>query len=477
MMEMVDKPAPLGRFDMVVWSVIVGVLLVTALLIWRGDQVGLRVVTIAPAPQTAGIAPKSQLRIRFDQALDPATVRSKALVLTPGAAGEVHVEADTLVFAPNATWNPDTTYTVEVVPGLRSLQGRVLHDPLRWTFATRQLSIAFSRTDANGKLQLMLASISLPEVGGNVKDAQLDSPQQVTNAPDGIWDFGVDANTGQIVYSQLRQDGTGDLWTLLPSNQEPSLLQGCPQALCSNVAFSPDSKLLVFSQRNASPFSAPAMSPPRLFLLELATGNVAPLFADSQKLAFDPRWSPDGKWLSFLAYDQGGVVLDQLESGTTRVYPTQTGETAVWNPRRNQMVMSEFLSDGPFEAHLILVDPLTETRQDLSDFEVAVDDNSPAFSPDGQWIAFRRKELDGPNETPGKQLWVMRGDGSEARALTAEPDFDHGPPTWSPDGRYLLYHRYPLRGPAITLSIWVMDVVSGRTWEIVSPGQQPMWLP
>ena len=67
--------------------------------------------------------------------------------------------------------------------------------------------------------------------------------------------------------------------------------------------------------------------------------------------------------------------------------------------------------------------------------------------------------------------------GTEAWAAAAALDFDHGQPQWSPDGRYLLYHRFPLRGPDIVLSLWVLDVETGEQVEIIRPGQRPIWWP
>jgi hypothetical protein len=465
-----------GRFDRAVWLVIVATLILTTVIIWRGDQVGMRVLAFAPAPDALGISPRTQLRIRFDQAVDEASIDPSALVFTPSVAGEVRIEGDSVVFVPTAALNPDTEYTVELMPGLQSVQGRLLHDPIRWRFTTGHTSVVYSQLDANHKEQLMMAAVTLP--GANGEDASLRTPRQLTNSSYGVWDFGVDGNTGQVVYSVLSEVGTSDLWTLLPGAQEPTLLLACPNAACNSVAFSPNSQLLAYSQRNASDFGAPVVSPPRLFLLDLTTGITATVFADSQQLGFDPQWSADGKWLSYLSPDLGGVGAYYLENGTTRFYATTTGETAIWHPQRNEFVFSEMLSDtDKFEVHLILVDPLTETRQDLSTYAQPVEDNSPAFSPDGEWIAFRRKELDGVGATLGKQLWRMRADGSDAQPLTQEPDFDHGPVAWSPDGRYLLYHRFPLRGPDVTISVWVLDVESGQRWEVARPGQRPQWVP
>ncbi len=465
-----------GRFDRAVWLLMATLLLITFVVIWRGDRVGISVLTLSPAPETMGVSPRSQLRIRFDQPLDERSIDPTALTVTPPLDGEVRSEGDSLIFVPVSGFSPDTAYTVALAPGLQSLQGRVLHEPVSWRFETGNTNIVYSQVDANGKEQLMIAGVKLPTDGAG--EATLETPRQLGNAEYGIWDFGVDANTGQVVYSVLNEDGTSDLWTLTPEATEPTLLIACPDAACNSVAFSPDSQLLAFSQRNATDFGVPVISPPRLWLLDVAGGSSVPLFPDSQQLAFDPRWSPNGQWISYLSPDLGGVGVYNLENGLERFYATTTGEAAVWHSQRNELVVSEMLNEGnTFEVHLFVIDPLTETRQDISTHEFPVEDNSPAFSPDGEWIAFRRKEIEGPRASLGKQLWRMRADGSEAEPLTQAPEFDHGPPLWSPDGRYLLYHSFPLRGPDVTLSVWILDVTSGQAWEVAKPGQRPQWVP
>lgn len=64
-------------------------------------------------------------------------------------------------------------------------------------------------------------------------------------------------------------------------------------------------------------------------------------------------------------------------------------------------------------------------------------DTSPRWSPDGKWLAFvRAPEKDGQPQPP--QLYLMRTNGGEARALTDLPK-GASSPVWSPDSRSLAF--------------------------------------
>lgn len=60
----------------------------------------------------------------------------------------------------------------------------------------------------------------------------------------------------------------------------------------------------------------------------------------------------------------------------------------------------------------------------------------PRFSPDGKYIAFTSDEDGGDN------LWVMNADGSNAKAVTSETFRLLNSPAWSPDGNYLVGRKH-----------------------------------
>jgi eukaryotic-like serine/threonine-protein kinase len=98
------------------------------------------------------------------------------------------------------------------------------------------------------------------------------------------------------------------------------------------------------------------------------------------------------------------------------------------------------------------------------------DDTQPAFSPDGQQIAFR-------SEREGGGLFVMGATGESARRLT-----DSGyNPAWSPDSRKIVFATEGVAGPLErrqTSQLWTIDLGTGER-KLLSGGDavQPSWSP
>ena len=139
---------------------------------------------------------------------------------------------------------------------------------------------------------------------------------------------------------------------------------------------------------------------------------------DLQQLTFgegdktEPIWSPDGRRLAFVA--PGGVDERGNDLGLD-----------IW-------VMD--LAGGP---------ALDVTRR-------KGDDTTPAWSPDGQWIAFTN---DGRDDKI-RMVYMVRPDGSDMRRLTV--DQQEYSPEWSPDMRWLQY---------------VLKVEGNRILYLRSPGE------
>ncbi len=109
----------------------------------------------------------------------------------------------------------------------------------------------------------------------------------------------------------------------------------------------------------------------------------------------DPRCSPDGAWVAFVR-----VAVDRLRNRYRR---------SIW---------------------LAPADGSTAPRR----FTAGPADTAPRWSPDGRWLAFIGRRGD----AEAAQLYVIRADGGEARALTGVPG-GASEPAWSPDSARIAF--------------------------------------
>lgn len=452
---MAPPAARFGRFDLAVGLTWLVALLAAVFVIARGDRVGLQIVGLTPADGAADVSVLAEIRVRFAQP-PTAAAEDVPLRLQPEVAGVRRWEGNTFVFDPTPALAPDTTYTVTLAAGLSTAQGRTLLQPRQWSFRTRSLRILYLAPDEMGYDQLFL----------HTPDEAQD--RLLTATPFGIWDFAPAPDGRWVAYAGLRGDGGGDLWLLDLENAGTRLLRACPGAMCSGPAWSPDGRRLVFEERQ---FVGPA----RLWWLEMGVNDATPVFEDPQILGFAAQWSPDGRWLSFIAPLEGIKVVN-LGDGATLVAPSQMGEPAAWSPQSDAVVLSDVVVMGErIGVALFRLDLATARVTRLSpETAELTEDTSPAWSPDGQWLAFGRKVA---QVATGSQLWLMRPDGSETRPLTTDHTTHYGPPVWSPDGRRLLFQYVRLAEPAAQPGIAVLDRMTGELTPVAAPGRAPVWLP
>ncbi|ABC64333.1 amidohydrolase family protein [Erythrobacter litoralis] len=86
----------------------------------------------------------------------------------------------------------------------------------------------------------------------------------------------------------------------------------------------------------------------------------------------------------------------------------------------------------------------------------------PRFSPDGSRIAFTSDRGGGDN------IWLMRTDGSDKKALTKEDFRLMHQPTWSPDGQFIAAKKHYTTGRSLgTGEVWLYHVSGGGGVKLV----------
>lgn len=449
-----------SRFDRLVGGTIVLVLAIIAVLIWRGDRVGLQVDRVSPAGNTTQVSTQTTIRLSFAQTI--VNPEAAQLTISPPISATIRWEGRNLVALPTVPLAQNTEYTLTLGEGLQNNQGRELLEPYQWSFRTGEPRVLYLSWDEEDRGQIY---ITVPFS---------DEPAtQLTHEPIGVSDYALSPDGQFIAYTVLQAEGGLDIKLINSDGSNERMLVSCPMAACSAPVWSPNSQRLVYERRNIpEPGAAPGT--PRLWWADLLSGQTIPVFQDTQWLALGARFSPDGSKLSYIAPQTQEVHLFDIVSGQTLIVPSQTGEMASWNPAGDRVLVTEIQFQGEqFSIHIFSVDAESGELVNISN-ELAVNDGSPVFDPAGEWIIFGRKVTRAPM---GKQLWLMRPDGSEAVRLTDNFDIHYGLPSWSADSQSVIVQQYDITEPGARPGIWLIDLTDNSLHEIASPGVLPTWLP
>jgi TolB protein len=467
---MYDSPTRLDidRLDWIVWSALLALGVATGLVLLRGDQVGVQVSGIVPAPNSVGVSTRAEIRLTFDEPMDQASVERR-FQIEPAVEGRLSWRGKTMAWRPRQGLAADTRYRVTVAADARSVQGRHLKEDLTWAFHTGHPRVLF---------------MSVGDVS-QLYEVETDglSARQLTHLEDGssLWDYAVSPDGIQVAFGLVRPDASAvDLWLMNADGSDARRLLACDESQCSGATWSPDGRRLVYERRELNVQLGSVVvgpGPSRVWLLDLSSGQTRPLFQDSQMLGYAPRWSPDGSRLGYFD-PQGGVRIVDLDTGNSQLIPNQLGEMGAWSPDGQILVLVDMSFAGEsYRSYLIRADLAKGATHNLSGGETEASDSAPAWSPTGEWVAFGRKALADGTPTPGQQLWLMRPDGSEAHPLVTDPQAHLGGIAWSPDGRAIAYLRFQLMQADARPQIWFVSLDGSDPIELTGNGTLPSWLP
>lgn len=193
------------------------------------------------------------------------------------------------------------------------------------------------------------------------------------------------------------------------------------------ASFSPDGKSFVYCSNRSGQFE--------IYRRPVASSMGEIQITGDGKQNIEPAWSPDGKWIVYHSATQHGIWLIPVAGGS---------------PRR------------------------------LTAFGSA-----PAWSPDGRQIAFRSAEPFsfawhdlGGGGTGQSTIWTIAVDGSQLRQVTElhNPAGEHSMPTWSPDGKRLIFvalapNQYTIC--SLDLAAGKLDTLAAATTRLASPKFDP----
>jgi TolB protein len=197
-----------------------------------------------------------------------------------------------------------------------------------------------------------------------------------------------------------------------------------------------------------------------LFITDLTGADIVQVTRD-HRINLGPSWNPTATALTYASYKQGGPHPYRLDlaSGQTSRLASMVGYSSRWSPDGSMIAVS-MEQEGNSDLYLLspegrMIRRLTEN----SDIDI-----SPAWSPDGQRIAFCS------NRSGGPQIYIMNVDGGSVRRLTFRGDYNTSP-AWSPKGDRIAYTSRAGGFRIMTIG------VSGDEPQEISAGEDPSWSP
>jgi len=228
---------------------------------------------------------------------------------------------------------------------------------------------------------------------------------------------------------------------------------------CSGIAWSPDGKILRFTQGSG----------PHFFQLPV-TGGEVDSFLPSW-IAWSGRWTSDGSYFLFTS----------TRNGLPSIWALRESPSFPWTrPLPIQLTFAPLVFGDPLpsrDGHFIFVEGGLNQEIDVVRFDPASHLFKPllpavrlfeaVFSPDRQWILY----------TSENQLWRSRPDGSDRLHLAGAPSIPEIHfPVWSPDSKRILFQSVE-SGKS---TIYLVSADGGPPQQPLPPGPSrrgPAWSP
>lgn len=235
------------------------------------------------------------------------------------------------------------------------------------------------------------------------------------------------------------------------------------QAFCQDVAWSPDSKQLLFSRSVGNDGL-------QLFTIGRDGRGLRPITNDPKFNYVFGCWSPDGSHLAFRSDRSGDRQIYKTDvGGTNRVQVTFSGAPnsfPSWSPDGNRLAFNSKRT-GKWQIFTSLIDG-TDVRQVTSD---DFNNENPVYAPKSDAIVYESNR--DAHAAGTDQIYVIRDDGSAERRVTRDTQA-HEFPSWRGDGNVI----FSSTDASNKMSIMGVELESGSTISYpLMPGFFARWSP
>lgn len=205
----------------------------------------------------------------------------------------------------------------------------------------------------------------------------------------------------------------------------------------------------------------------RLALMD-QDGDGHQFLTSGSNLVLTPRFSPDMQYIAYLSYvnNKPRVYMYNLKTQRTEMLGNFPGMTfaPAFSPDSKHILLS-YAKNGVTDIYEMDL----ATRQSKKLTSGPSIDTSPNYSPDGEKIVFNSDR--GGNQ----QLYVMNRDGSNVERISFRQGSRYATPVWSPRGDYIAFTR--MQGNQFYIGVMYPDGTGERTLATGFIVEGPTWSP
>jgi TolB protein len=193
-------------------------------------------------------------------------------------------------------------------------------------------------------------------------------------------------------------------------------------------------------------------------------GNAAQSVTSDAAIVAKPAWATGKMAVYYTSYARGNpdIFYHSLSSGQRKVIAGYSGlnTSASVSPDGSKIAMVLSKSGSPN------IWVCNAYGSNLKRITTGLEDSSPTWSPDGQWICFATKVAE------RRRLAKVSANGGKIQVLSTAGVSSPTEPDWSPDGKWIAFTRQ-----AGDFDICVMAVDGSVPPTVLVAGQNPSWAP
>jgi WD40 repeat protein len=446
--------------DTVALSVLALLSAMLGLVVFLGAQAGVRVTTTLP--ERGLIGPFQNIQLTFSEPVNSILAVS-LFSIQPTISGRLELkDSHTLQFVPAQPFQPDTDYKLTLRSGDLTTNGHALKSDQSWALRVREPLVAYLLTAEN---QSSLWAMDL-----NNNPAQRITPEDIK-----IISFDTSSDGEFIIFTAANEQGGIDLWRVSRAGSDASILLDCGRDRCTTPAISPNGARIAYAREAAGPGPDLPFGSPRIWVLDLQSGQNSGVYEDQQILGYGPTWSPDSTKLASFDGLADQIRLLDLSLSKQFIFPSNTGGPITWSPDSTKFLFTDIeqkengLITRVRMADLALNDTSTLLGEnDNHDFSYY----SLAWSPiEDSFVLGLRTGID----KPAQALALIDIGILDGIVIADQEDYTYNSPSWNPWGTAIIFQQFKLHGTfKPEIGLWKSGFNDPL---ILTQGIMPHWLP